>query len=85
MTRINLSVIPVWVLSLVAAIVIGLTTGPGEHLTWVGVALAGAVIVTFAIQLALQIKEGFVVRAMVSIGGAIIILAIATGIFALVG
>ncbi|CAN5404693.1 hypothetical protein BH10ACT7_BH10ACT7_16960 [soil metagenome] len=77
--------IPVWVLSLVAAVVIGLTTGAGEYLTWAGVALAGAVIVTFAIQLALQVKEGFVVRAMVSIGGAIIILAIATGLFALVG
>ena len=77
--------IPIWALSLVAAVVIGLTTGPGEHLTWISVALAGAVIVTFAIQLALQVKEGFVVRAMVSIGGAIVILAIATGVFALVG
>jgi len=80
-----LSVLPVWVLSLAAAIVIGLTTSSDAHLTWISVALAGAVIGTFAIQLGIQKKDGFVVRAMSSIGGALIVLAAATGIFALGG
>ena len=47
--------------------------------------LAGAVIVTFFIQLAIQRKEGFVVRAMASVTGAIVVLAIASAVFALIG
>lgn len=81
--RLNLTVIPVWILSLVAAVVIGLASTGSARITWIGVALAGVVIATFAIQLFLQRKEGFVVRAMVSIGVSIVILAAATGIFAL--
>ena len=76
------SVIPVWVASLAAAIVIGLTTV--DSVAWLAIALAGAVIVTFAIQLAIQRKEGFVLRAMASISGAIVVLAAASGILAVV-
>lgn len=79
------SVLPVWVLSIAAAIVVGvLVTGP-ERLTWLAISLAGAVIATFAIQLATGRIEGYVARAMASIGGAVIVLAVATGIFALQG
>ena len=83
--RLNLTVIPVWLLSVVAAVVIGVVSSGAARITWVGVALASAVILTFAIQLFLQRKEGFVVRAMVSIGVSIVILAAATGVFALLG
>jgi hypothetical protein len=76
------SVIPVWVASLAAAIVIGLTTV--DSVAWLAIALAGAVIVTFAIQLAIQRKEGFVLRAIASISGAIVVLAAASGILAVV-
>jgi len=79
------SVIPVWVAAGVAALIIGLVSVADERITWLAIALAGAVIATFAIQLAIQRKDGFVVRAIASISGAIIVLAIATGIFALVG
>ena len=79
------SVLPVWVAAVVAALIIGLVSVAGERITWLAIALAGAVIATFAIQLAIQRKDGFVVRAIASIGGAIIVLAIATGVFALVG
>jgi hypothetical protein len=47
--------------------------------------LAICIIATFAIQLAIQRKDGFVVRAMASIGGSVLLLAIATGVFALIG
>lgn len=73
-----------WVLSLVAAIVISISAVPGQRLTWVGIAFAGAVIATFVIQLAIQRKDGFVVRTMASIGGAMIVLAVATIGFGLV-
>jgi len=79
------SVVPVWVAAIAAAIVIGVVSLAEERTTWLAIALAGAVIATFAIQLAIQRKDGFVVRAIASISGAIIVLAIATGIFALVG
>ena len=78
------SVVPVWLAAAAAAVIIGLTTAPDAHVTWLGVALAAAVIVTFFIQLAIQRKEGFVVRAMASVTGAIVVLAIASGVFALI-
>jgi hypothetical protein len=79
------SVLPVWVLSLVGAIVIAVTLPRDQYLTWVAVVLAGAVIVTFLIQLGLRRPEGFVVRAMASIGVSALILAAASGVVALLG
>jgi len=79
------SVVPVWLAAVAAAVIIGLTSASEARVTWLGVALAGAVIVTFFIQLAIQRKEGFVVRAMASVTGAIIVLAVASGVFALIG
>ena len=83
--RLNLTVLPVWMLALAAALIIGFASPSAVRLTWVSVALAAIVILTFAIQLFLQRKDGFVVRAMVSIGVSILILAAATGVFALLG
>ena len=79
------SVVPVWVLSLASAIVIAVLLPPHQYLTWVAVVLAGAVILTFLIQLGLRRKEGFVVRAMASMGGSAVILAVASGVVALLG
>jgi hypothetical protein len=77
------SVLPVWVLSLASAIVIGIVLPHGSHITWLPIALGVCVIVTFIIQLAIQRTEGFVNRAMASIGGAAIVLAAATAVFLL--
>lgn len=75
---------PVWVLTIVAAVVIGLTSAPEQRLTWVGITFAAVVVTSFVIQLAIQKKEGFVVRTMASIGVSLLILAITTGVFALI-
>lgn len=72
-----------WVLTAAAAVVIGLTSVPEQRLTWVGITFAGVVVASFIIQLAIQKKEGFVVRTMASIGVSLVILAITTGVFAL--
>ncbi len=80
-----LSVIPVWLLSIVGAVVVGLVTPHDDLFTGLSIVLAAAVIVTFVIQLALQRTEGFVVRAMASIGVSVVILAVATGLLALAG
>jgi hypothetical protein len=49
------------------------------------IVLAGCVLLTFAIQLALQRKEGLVTRMMASLGGALVILAVATAVLVLAG
>jgi hypothetical protein len=83
------SVIPVWVLALAGAVLVGVLVPResvlGSSLTWLPIVLAGCVLVTFAIQLALQRKEGLVTRLMASLGGALVILAIATAVLALAG
>lgn len=78
-----LSVIPVWVASLVAAIVIALTTPESAWITWIAIAFGGAVIASFVVQLAIQRTKGFVVRTMASIGGSLVVLAAATGVLLL--
>jgi len=74
----------VWAGAAVAAVVIGLTVRE-QYLTWLPIAFAVAVIVTFMLQLGIQRKEGFVQRVMVSVAGAVVVLAAATGLFALLG
>ena len=77
------SVIPVWVVALLGAVVVGVFAA-SSSLTWLPIVLAGSVLVTMAIQLALQRKEGLVIRMMASLGGALVICAVASGILALV-
>ncbi|MEO6942449.1 MAG: hypothetical protein ABI238_04315 [Terrimesophilobacter sp.] len=77
------TVVPVWVLTIVGAIVIGVASKPDDYFTWLSIALAAAVLLTFAVQLATLTREGFVNRVMASLGGAVLILGIATGILAL--
>ena len=76
------SVIPVWVVALVGAIVVGVLAAPAA-LTWLPIVLAGCVLITFVIQLALQRRDGLVTRMMASLGGALVILAVTTAILAL--
>ena len=79
------SVLPIWLLGIAGAIVIAFTAPAGGQVTWLAIVLAICITATFAIQLAIQRKDGFVVRAMASIGGSVLLLAIATGVFALIG
>ena len=79
------SVLPVWVLSLAGATVIAVVLPRDQYLTWVAIVLAGAVILTFLIQLGIRRTQGFVVRAMASIGISALILAIASGFVVLLG
>ena len=75
-----LTIVPVWALSAVAALLIGLFSPRDEYLSWLPIALAAAVFTTFCIQLATRQKEGFVNRVMASTGGALLILALATAV-----
>lgn len=76
------TILPVWLVTLAAAIAVGVLAG-AAYLTWLPVVLAGVAILTFAIQLTLQRKEETVIRMVFSIGGALVILLVATGVLAL--
>jgi hypothetical protein len=78
------SVVPVWLLSLIGAIIIGAAAAPGMRVTWLAITLAGAIVLTFVIQIAIQRKERFVARATASIVGSLAVVAAATAIFALI-
>ncbi len=76
------TILPVWLATLAAAIAVGVLSG-AAYLTWLPVVLAGATLLTFVIQLALQRKEQTVTRMIFSIGGALVILLGATVVLAL--
>lgn len=76
------TVVPVWVLTVIAAVVIGIVSARDQYITWLSITLAAAVLLTFAVQLSTLTKQGFVDRVMASLGGAVLILAIATGVLA---
>jgi heme/copper-type cytochrome/quinol oxidase subunit 4 len=73
------TILPVWLTTLALAIVVGVTAGPA-YLTWMPLVLAFAVLLTFTIQLILSRKEQLVTRMVFSIGGALVILVVATGV-----
>jgi len=78
------SVVPVWAAVLLAAVAIAIVGTGDEYLMWLPLVFAGAVLVTFGIQLATGRPEGYVTRATASIGVSLLILAVATAILALV-
>ncbi len=77
------SVIPVWLLVAIGAVLDGVFAPHSAAIGWVPVVLFGGIMATFVIQLALDEKVGLVHRVTVSVGGSVVILAVATAIFAL--
>ena len=77
------TILPVWLTTLAAAIVVGIIAGDG-FLTWMPLVLAGVVLLTFVIQLVLSRKEELVTRMIFSIGGALVILVLASVVLAVV-
>lgn len=76
--------LPVWVLVVVGAVLVGLLATPAEYLTWLPIVLGAAVLLTFSIQLAIVRREGLVTRVMISVGGSVVILFLATVILGVV-
>jgi 4-hydroxybenzoate polyprenyltransferase len=77
------SVVCVWAAAVVAAVLIGVFASAHAYLGWLGIAMAGAVLVSMCLQLATQEKRCFVVRMGASLAGSFVILAIATLVLAL--
>ena len=74
------TVVPVWALSLLGAVLVGVLSPRSEYLIWLPIVLAASTFATFCIQLATREKNGFVNRAMASVGGALVILMAATAV-----
>ena len=79
------TVIPIWGFAVVVAVAIGVFVPIGEAIRWMPIAMAVAVLLTFVVQIVFVQQHGLVDRVMLSIGGAILILAVATGILGIVG
>jgi len=75
----------VWLLAVACAILTGVFSAPGQELVWIGLSLAGCTLATLCVQLATGRKEGYVNRVTSSVVGAVIVLALATGVFAVAG
>lgn len=73
----------VWLLALASVAAIAVITPAEDRLAWMGLTAAGCTVVTLCIQIATRRKEGYVNRVTASLVGAVVVLAAATGIFAL--
>jgi hypothetical protein len=67
----------VWLAALAGAVLVAVIA-EDRFLTWIPVVAAAGVLLTFAVQLSLQRKEGLVNRIIASIGGVLVILAATT-------
>jgi hypothetical protein len=74
----------VWAFALVAAVLIGIYSHPDRDGAWLSLALAASVMLALCLQLATREKRGFVSRLGSSVAGALVILAVATGVIYLV-
>jgi hypothetical protein len=79
------SIVPVWVVAIIGAVLVGVISTPTGIYRWLSLVLAVTVLLTFIIQLALPTKQGLVLRMAASIGGSVILLAVATGVLLLAG
>jgi hypothetical protein len=73
------------VVAIVGAVLVGTLPHPTGIYGWLSIVLVVSVLLTFIVQLALPSKEGLVIRTAASIGGAVILLAVATAVLVLVG
>jgi hypothetical protein len=72
------SVVPVWIFTILAAVAVGLLVPSASYLVFMPIVLGVVLVGTFAIQLAVPVRKGFVNRVSASIAGAVVILALAT-------
>ena len=75
----------VWLLAVVCAVLTGIFSARGEEIVWIGLSLAGCTLATLCVQLATGRKDGYVNRVTSSLVGAVIVLALTSAYFALLG
>ena len=73
------SVWPVWLLAAVGAVVVGIAQ-PEQGIVWLPIVLGACTLVAFAIQLGGPTEPGIVGRLARAVGGAIVVLALASAV-----
>ncbi|AJM77241.1 hypothetical protein [Rathayibacter toxicus] len=73
----------VWALAVVGSVVTLALAGEGSRQLWLGLTFGGCVLATFAVQLSVARADGYLARAMMSIIGAMVVIAVASGVAAL--
>lgn len=82
--RLRVGVVAVWAVAVLAAVAVGLFAAPVDRAAWLVIAMAGCVILSFAVQLGRGETTGFIARTSSGVLGAMVILAIGGGVIALV-
>ncbi|MFZ4894684.1 hypothetical protein ACL9RL_09560 [Plantibacter sp. Mn2098] len=78
------SVVSVWALAVIGAIASGLVYSAGETFFGLAVTLGVCTLAAFSAQLLTRQKVGFVDRMSTSVLGAVVILAVASGVYGLI-
>jgi hypothetical protein len=73
-----LTIVPVWLAAVVAAVLIVTVVPRDEAFTWLSLSLGGAIVLSFVLQLAASQKDGLVSRTMLALCGSLVVLAVAT-------
>ena len=81
--RFPVSVLPVWLLVAVGAVLVVVLAPADQRLGWMPIVLVVGVLATFVIQLALDEKTGLVNRAIISLSGSVVILGAVTALLPL--
>ena len=81
----QLSVVTIWLVAIVCAVLTGVLVAPENRLVWLSLSLGGEGEDGAAGQLSTGQKEGYVHRVTLSLVGAVLVLGAATGLFALIG
>ncbi len=67
---------------MVGAVLVGVIAPASHTIAALPIVLYAAIMATFVVQLAIDQKIGFVTRVTISLGGAIVILVVATAVYA---
>lgn len=76
-------VVAVWIVSLVTAIVLGFVLPEEARVGWLLIAFGGIVLLSFAVQLAYALTQGFIIRVATSIIGALVLMGLVSAAFGL--
>ena len=72
-----------WIIVVVGVVLVSVFSTRAEDYVWLSLLLALAILLSFVLQLAQPTTEGLVLRMTASIGGSVVLLAIATGLVVL--
>lgn len=85
MTTERVGIGTIWLLAVVGSLIALLAAPSGQAQTWIALTAGGCVLATFLVQLAGGRASGYLFRAMASVVGSMLVLAVASGIAALLG